>query len=258
MVDINIDPNDEQFFTVLNASNNSNVQGGALVSLGENTLTVNAVVMGLEPGEVHPFHIHGFQDDSPSTLPDLFQDGDQDGFVEDPEGEPVTGGVLLALTTEGPPSDVLLSDDFPVADENGVLEFSRIYEFDLADPTQAEIFGHLSTRLEDRVLQLHGLTLPQEGFGEGTPNEVNGAAGYIAELPVADGLLQAVPLSFDSLDTQAIESRVSDLIGVPFTFDSLDTQAIESRVTDLIGVPFTFDSLDMQAIESRVTDVFAV
>jgi hypothetical protein len=184
---------DEQhFFALMTSVNNSGANGVAFLSLDsdDKTLTIDAAAIGLEPNQEHPFHIHGFADDRPSELPTIDQDADLDGFVEVPEGGPVFGPVLLNLTQDDPATDG--TTEFPVADANGVVEFSETYQFDLDDPEQAASFSELTDRLEGRGIQFHGLEL-SAGAGESTGNEVDGSGGYIAALPAVNGIIYEFP-----------------------------------------------------------------
>jgi hypothetical protein len=153
-------------------------------------MAVAVAAQGLTPDQVHPQHIHGFEDDRPSSLPTIALDSDRDGFVETPEGVAAIGPVILPLTASG---EVLPGNpqDFPTADEHGTLHFVQAYGFDLNDADQAFIFHELQGRVAGRVLEIHGLDVPV-GEGAGTPHEVNGTGGYIPDLPVAGGLLLPV------------------------------------------------------------------
>jgi hypothetical protein len=108
--------------------------------------------------------------------------------VEDAEGATVVAPVVLALTEDRSISNAPTGLDFPQADAAGRLSLSQTYSFDLQDPAQAAIFGELRDRFTGREVQLHGLELPAT-VGEGTAGEVNGTAGYKANLPVANGIL---------------------------------------------------------------------
>jgi hypothetical protein len=180
--------NEHVYYSILGPSNNSGVTGAVRLALDDHSLSVDLVANGLTPGVEHASHIHGLPDGEPSQTPTIALDADHDGFVEDPEGEPVVGPVLLALTEQSPPNNAVTGVDFPVADQNGHLELHRTFNFNLDDPEQTQIFQALSDHLEGRAVQLHGLDLPA-GYGAGTPNEVNGQGGYIDTLPVADGLI---------------------------------------------------------------------
>jgi hypothetical protein len=204
---------DEQhFFALMTSANNSGANGVAFLTLDpdDKTLTIDAAAIGLEPNQEHPFHIHGFADDHPSQLPTIAQDIDLDGFIETPEGEPVFGPVILPLTENDPAPGALAppvdgTPNFPVANANGVVEFTETYQFDVNDPAQAAIFSELTDGLEGHGIQFHGLELPA-GAGKGTINEVNGSGGYIADLPVANGIIRDLPAGFTPklLDTFGI------------------------------------------------------
>lgn len=181
------------YAALLTPSNNSGALGLAVVNFDEEagTLSVHIEAKGLTPGEVHPQHIHGFPDDRPSIPPTIAFDIDKDGFVETPEGAKAVGPVLLSLTESDRVTKVEGIKDFPVADAQGHLSFEQTYHFDLDRPGQAQVFHELEDRVAGRAVELHGLKVPP-GEGQGTPYEVHGQDGYIAELPVAGGILHPV------------------------------------------------------------------
>jgi hypothetical protein len=183
-------PAEDTFFSLLLPSNGSGVLGYAAARLDEaaGTVQVELHAVGLTPGVEHASHIHGFPDDRPSLLPNYRLDADLDGFVEDPEGATVVAPVVLALTEDGSISNAPTGLNFPQADAAGRLSLTQTYRFDTQDPAQAAIFGELRDRFTGREVQLHGLEVPATE-GEGTGGEVNGTAGYKANLPVANGIL---------------------------------------------------------------------
>jgi hypothetical protein len=189
----------DTFVALLTPANDSGVLGAALVHFDEEQgdVTIAVRASGLTPNEVHPQHIHGFEDDRPSLIPTIALDQDLDGFVEGPEAGPVYGPVLLAATASGEVSREAVSADFPRADANGNLSFIQTYDFDLSNADDAFVFEELQDRLVGRLFQIHGLEL-KPGEGEGTDFEVNGSGGYIPELGVANGVL--LPLPVGSLD----------------------------------------------------------
>jgi Cu/Zn superoxide dismutase len=198
----------QTFASLLLPSNNSGVVGAATVVFDEaaGTVSVDLVARGLTPGREHPLHIHGFADDRPSLLPNYRLDADTDGFVEDQEGEAVVGPVILALTTDGTVSDAAVVDDFPFADENGVLALRQTYRFDLSDAGEEARFEDLRDRMTGRELQIHGLEV-SDLQGEGTRGEVDGIPGYKAGLPVANGIV----LPVEELDG-LLAAGVGDLV----------------------------------------------
>ncbi|WP_424137949.1 calcium-binding protein [Roseomonas chloroacetimidivorans] len=194
------------FATEFTALNNSGVDGQALLFLDarSQTLTVHIKAEGLEPNQVHPQHIHGFDNDMEARTPTLAQDDDRDGFVELLEGLDTYGPVQLNLTlnpdnsvhdhgTDG--HDHTAAAVFPTADENGVLRYTETFRFDSSDENAQAIFGGI-TPLQAKEIVLHGLTL-QEGQGAGG-GEADGVQGYKAVLPIASGELQQVGAHFFS------------------------------------------------------------
>src|SRR3712207_9035769 len=113
----------ETAFALLTPGNNSGVLALARATLEGTTLTVDVVAFGLAPGEVHPFHLHGFLDDSPERLAVAADDAAGDGFVETPEGESNAHGVVLAGLTAPLAAQfgLELSVYFPVAELDGTV-----------------------------------------------------------------------------------------------------------------------------------------
>jgi hypothetical protein len=185
----------QRFSTLILPSNNSGVFGAASITFDEaaGTVAIDLDLAGLEPGEVHAMHIHGFTDDRASLLPNISLDADLDGFVEASEGASVIGQVLLGLTGDGSITDASLIGDWPEADENGFLSLQQTYSFDLDDAAEAALFGELQDRMEGRQIQVHGLSV-DAAQGVGTRGEVAGEAGYQPLLAVAHGAI----LSTDS------------------------------------------------------------
>jgi hypothetical protein len=178
------------------ASNNSGVEGGAFLALDTETnqLTVITGATGVEPGQPHPQHIHGFPSATPANArpATIAQDDDLDGFTELPEGVETTGPALLGLTT--PPGSGLPS--FPTPSGSSFV-FIQTYDLDEltfdanpSDSTPGVPLSQILTadNLDERMVELHGLTL-RAGQGE-DGGEANGTAGYKALLPIAGGEIQ--------------------------------------------------------------------
>ena len=182
---LNVLAADKLFFAELDPLNNSGAEGAALLALNGDQLTVVTTATGVEAGQVHPQHIHGFEDGRESNVPNFRFDDDRDGFVELAEGEESYGPILLDLTS--PPDSGL--QGFPTPSGNSFL-FAQTY--DLSDPERSGDLADLllEAPLERREIVLHGLTT-LEGQGEGTPGEVDGVAEYKAVLPIASGEIEA-------------------------------------------------------------------
>jgi hypothetical protein len=200
------------FTSLLLPANNSGVLGAARAVFDEaaGTVTVDFRATGLTPGQEHTLHIHGFSDDRPSLIPNAVLDADRDGFIEDHEGEEVVGPVILALTADGTVSDATAVGNFPVADASGALALSATYQFNLSDPGELVRYTDLRDRFTGRELQIHGRDVPA-GAGAGTPNEVDGTAGYKAVLPVGNGIL--LPVVQGDPGDAAVLALVERLLG---------------------------------------------
>lgn len=203
--------NAEKFYAVdFTALNGSGVDGQALLTLDEdtNSLTVIISASGLEPGQVHPQHIHGFPSGQDADVPTLAVDADNDGFIELAEGLTTYGPILLALTS--PPGGALT--DFPTAPDGTIL-FSQTYQLPA---------GQLDTdpMLFLREIVLHGMTVP-DGVGAGTEGEVDGSNGYLAVLPVAAGEIEEVSAAdaFNFLGQEAADAFAGASLGEKLDFN---------------------------------------
>ncbi|MFP4105875.1 MAG: PEP-CTERM sorting domain-containing protein [Phycisphaerae bacterium] len=169
-------------FTTLN---NSGVTGTALLNLTGNQLDVEILAIGVEPDQLHAQHIHGLSDPGGtalnSTVPNLAEDDDGDGYIEVAEGAETYGPVLLPLTS--PQGD---ANAFPTPAIEAI-SFEETYL--LSDDELADLLP-----LDKRIIVLHGLSICCDGVGEGTPGEVDGTPGYKVPLPVAAGeIVPVVP-----------------------------------------------------------------
>jgi len=147
----------EDFYVDLGTLNNSGVTGTAHLHLEGDQLTVTINASGLEPGKVHPQHIHGAPTNKGNaTCPTPAADANGDGFVDVGEGLPNYGPVLLNLL----PFNTVAAD--------GTLNFQQTFTVD------PKGLGPL----QNRAMVLHGLT-------------VNGT--YVASMPVACGQIRPLP-----------------------------------------------------------------
>ncbi len=127
---------------------NSAAEGTTRIkALPNGKVQVNVEAWGLAPGLPHAMHLHGV--DGPETdeaCPGPDAAGD-DGVVTVVDGAPFYGGILASLTTTGDTTaaSALALDRFPVADENGHLEYSRTFDneaaFANADTVQVVVHG---------------------------------------------------------------------------------------------------------------------
>ena len=186
---------DKFFFAELDPLNNAGfegkaVEGAALLALKGDQLTVITVATGVEPGQLHPQHIHGFEDGREGNIPDISFDDDRDGIVETEEGSDAYGPILLDLTS--PPGSGLSGFPTPTGDS-----FVFVQTYDLSDPSSGPMGGLVlrteagaDVPLTNRVIVLHGETL-LEGQGEGTGFSADGTPGYKPLIPIASGEIEA-------------------------------------------------------------------
>ncbi|WP_461506297.1 choice-of-anchor Q domain-containing protein [Rhodopirellula baltica] len=214
--DSGFDVTSQTFQTSLSALNDSGVSGTATVTVDTSdpdnpSITVNINASGLVPNQPHIQHIHGrFSSDLDTTgtipgpflgeggvaidsrTPDAGDDANGDGFITVGEGIAGYGNVLLNLSSprapvplEGnsPLADFNLAD-FPTADD-GTIDFSETYTFDLSDADQARQYNNLLP-MSLREIVLHGVNTDVDVDGDGSPD------GYRVTGPAASGTLQAV------------------------------------------------------------------
>lgn len=166
----------KEYSADLDELNDSGVEGTAHLSLMGDQLTVKIYATGLEPNRLHPQHIHGFAENNRnSKCPPASADDNGDGFVSVGEGAPFYGGILIPLVM-----DVNDPLSFPVANENGVIDFEMTYN--LEDLEGLEDFNTDVTPLQNTAIVLHGMTVEDYVNAEGET-----VSGYIITLPVACG-----------------------------------------------------------------------
>ncbi|MBZ9729840.1 superoxide dismutase family protein [Salegentibacter sp. JZCK2] len=161
----------------LSELNGSGVSGTAYLSLNGDDLTIKIQASGLEPNMLHPQHIHGLESNENGTCPPsdpgseafMAADTDNNGFLSVEEGAPFYGPILLEIYVP--------IDDYPVADENGDIDFERTFtlgELEFEEEGEVISLSNLEP-LENRTIVLHGLTVDGE---------------YDASLPVACGQIE--------------------------------------------------------------------
>lgn len=123
----------------ISSLNDSGVSGMATLTLMGDQLTVHIQASGLEPGMVHPQHIHGFMDNNKNAVcPPMSADVNGDGLVDLGEGLPFYGPVLLNLTP------------FPTAPD-GTVDYMQTFT------VNADLLP-----LQNNVIVLHGMTVDGE------------------------------------------------------------------------------------------------
>lgn len=187
----------------LDELNGSGASGRAKVLVrGDTILQVKVRARGLTPGVPHAQHIH-YGDQALNECPTLAQDANGDGRVNTVEGVPAYGPVVVSLNTTGDttPASFLDVARFPVADEDGRIDYrrSRIPFTDVAGTGYAGGGGTAeqiaeAVREGEGVVVIHGLDYD----GNGTYNfsdpegasELNSALPAEATDPAVCGVLE--------------------------------------------------------------------
>lgn len=179
---------ESQFDGSLAPLNGSGSMSSAMVWVEGTSLTVEISGTGFVPGAPHAQHLHGdasgmaFECPTAADVERLDEDGD--GLLNTLEAAVMYGGVMVSLTTEGDTSgdSALAVDRFPVADDNGNIEYSRTFEVsqDVADS------------LENLHIVQHGVDLNGNGEYDGEArSSLDDSLPLEATLPATCGELGA-------------------------------------------------------------------
>lgn len=165
-------PKTQTYEAKLEALNDSGATGTATATLERNRLTVTVEMDGVDAGELHPQHIHGF-DDARANATCPTEDA-EDGITGSPE-EAAMPETLISVA-EGLPfyGDILLPlKPFPTPPATSYT-FTETYSGKDLAPLQP-----IKKTLQNRHIVVHGDTVAGAD-GEDT---------YIATLPIACGQL---------------------------------------------------------------------
>ncbi len=133
----------------------------------------------------HWEHFHGFPDGREASVPTLAQDTNQDGWIDLPETEAVSGTTMVPL--DNAPHDMCIPhDNYPVADDKGYYAYQKDVPYQALKDKFQEVFGTADLELDKRVVYIHGVPkdLP-------IPNSVGGKLSDTYDqhvtLPIAAG-----------------------------------------------------------------------
>lgn len=165
----------DNYNATLEEINGSGAESTAMVTVDGTTVRVDIEGTGFTPNAPHAQHLHGATDGmdfmcpTPDDVAELDEDGD--GLLNTMEAATLYGGVMVALTTEGDTSgdSALAVDRFPVADDNGDLDYSRTFD--------------VSQDVADSLDNLH---IVQHGY------DIDGSGEYDGEAP--SSLDESLPL----------------------------------------------------------------
>ncbi|WP_084078169.1 hypothetical protein [Demequina sp. NBRC 110057] len=146
----------------LDELNGSGAESTAMVTVDGTTVHVEISGTGFAPGAPHAQHLHGATDadftcPTEDDVEELDEDGD--GLLSTAEAAVMYGDVMVSLTTEGDTSgdSALAVDRFPVADDEGNLEYERTFE----------VSQEVADGLSNLHLVQHGIDLDDSGEYDG-------------------------------------------------------------------------------------------
>ena len=104
----------------------------------------------------HWEHFHGFPDGREANVPTLEQDTNQDGWIDLPETEAVSGTTMVPL--DNAPHDMCIPhDNYPIADDKGYYAYQKDVPYQALKDKFQEVFGTANLELDKRVVYIHGV-----------------------------------------------------------------------------------------------------
>ena len=154
------------------------VKGNAELRITGDKLTVQVNANGLQPGMLHPQHIH-----AAGSCPSSSADTNNDGFIDVVEGVPSYGGIFIPLDEDL--AELSFQTSFPLpTNKAGAITYKQsVSVSELIAATGEDL------NLEGRHLVLHGISAETE-----LPESVQSLGGLPANLtlPVACGEVKKV------------------------------------------------------------------
>ncbi|MFP4162761.1 MAG: hypothetical protein ACLFQB_03300 [Chitinispirillaceae bacterium] len=162
--------------------------GMATIRVKGDTMFINVMASGLEPGMMHLQHYHGYPDGQDASCASMDQDINGDGIVDLVETRDVSG-ITLVPFNENPAELELTAETYPEASDQGTVTYTDTVLISELRPALQEKFGIDSLQLENRVVYLHGISEDTE-----LPESVQSLPDVPAHvtLPVACGKLEKV------------------------------------------------------------------
>lgn len=149
------------------------VKGNANLRINNDRLTVQVNANGLQPGMLHPQHIH-----AAGSCPSTSADTNNDGFIDVVEGVPSYGGIFVPLDADL--ADLSFQTSFPnPSNKAGAITYKESVSVSELESATGEALN-----LEGRHLVLHGVSPDAD-----LPESVQSLGGLPANLtlPVACG-----------------------------------------------------------------------
>ncbi|WP_404819881.1 hypothetical protein [Lactiplantibacillus garii] len=163
--------------------------GSAVFVVNGDQLTVNIEMFDTPANQQHWEHFHGFPDGRPAAVATMAQDANQDGYVDLPETEPVSGTTMVPFNATPETMDVP-NDAYPVADANGYFAYTKVVPLKRLDAEFKKVFHDSELALDKRVIYIHGvapsLNLPATVAGEVAQYD------HHVTLPIAVGKIERI------------------------------------------------------------------
>ena len=181
------DNHKKHFKAELNPLNRSGAEGHAVLEKeGDRKLEVEIHTKGLAPKLPHAQHIHGFKQ-AVSECPTLARHSGRDNLITTVEGLPAYGPIQVSLTTRGDtsPASALAVDRFPVANENGSVDYERTLS----------VSRNVYRNLGEKAIVQHGVDLNDNGrydFRSAGRSELDPSLPQEATIPANCGVINPV------------------------------------------------------------------
>lgn len=162
--------------------------GMATIRIKGDTMFINVMASGLEPGMMHLQHYHGYPDGQDATCASMDQDTNGDGIVDLIETREVSD-ITLVPFNDNPAELELTAQSYPEASDQGTITYNDTVLISELRPALQQKFGIDSLQLENRVVYLHGISQDTQ-----LPESVQSLPDVPAHvtLPVACGKLEKV------------------------------------------------------------------
>lgn len=161
--------------------------GSAFFVINGDQLTINIEMFATPANLQHWEHFHGFPNGQAAAIATMAQDVNQDGFVDLPETEPVSGTTMVPFNA-APERMEIPNDDYPVADDQGYFAYTKVVPLAALSQQFKQTFNDSELALEKRVIYIHGVTDDVD-----LPESVAGAVGHYGThvtLPIAVGQIK--------------------------------------------------------------------
>lgn len=161
------------------------VSGTAMVQVSTDSVTFMVDASGLPPGTMHMIHFHGFADGRGARCPGSDADVNNDEIVDVNEAHQVAGVPLLPLN-ENPAEANIMSQTYPIADQQGNLRYRKTVALEEISNMMQEQYNIAAPDWGNFAVNIHGIrdtVLPQ------SVQSMDGVPTHLT-VPIACGALE--------------------------------------------------------------------